>query len=295
VTKLSTLLISGVAFAAATQTQPVFADLGACNEINVTAQAQCEVVPPSVQCQQRCTPISIRATCSAQLAAECDASCSKLPSVECSGQCSASCDGKCKVDPGKFDCRVACEGDCSARCDASCKTKSNGAECQANCMGSCSVSCEKSCDVDLPSADCSGLCKASCNGSCRVDPNLDCQIDCQAKGHASCEAEVKGGCEVACQSKEGALFCDGQYVDHGDNLEMCLDALRARLNVRVTASSSGAASCDAGECTAKGAAAVSSDCSVSRPGSRHAHSGWWLGLMGLVGVARLRVKRGRKA
>ena len=292
--KSSTLLLAGVAFIATTEHQLAFADLGACNDIAVTAQAQCEVVPPSLDCQQRCTPVSIRATCSARLAVDCDAGCNKLPSVDCSGQCTASCDAKCKVDPGKFDCRVACEGDCGGRCDASCKSKSNATECQASCMGSCSVSCQKSCDVELPSADCSGECKASCDGSCRVDPNLDCQIDCQAKGHASCEADVMGGCELDCKGKEGALFCAGQYVDHGDNLQMCIDALRARLNVRVQASSSGTASCDAGECSANGAASVKSNCSVAQPGGQRAHGGAWFGLIGLFAVALLRAKRGRK-
>jgi hypothetical protein len=294
VNKLWTSLLSVVALAAASQAQIAFADLGACNEIAVTAQAQCEVVPPSLQCQQRCTPVSIRAVCSARLAVNCDAGCNKLPSVDCGVQCSASCDTKCKVDPGKFDCRVACEGDCSGRCDASCKSHSDGTQCRADCMGACSVSCEKSCNVKLPSADCSGMCKASCDGSCRVDPNLDCQIDCQAKGYASCETEVKGGCEIACQGKEGALFCDGQYVDHGDNLQMCIDALKARLNVKVTASSSGSANCDGGACTAEGAASVKSDCSVVQPGGRGRHGGWWFGLIGATAVA-FRSRRGRRA
>jgi MYXO-CTERM domain-containing protein len=106
---------------------------------------------------------------------------------------------------------------------------------------------------------------------------------------------VKGGCEIDCQGKEGALFCDGQYVDHGDNLQMCIDALKARLNVNVMASSSGNANCDGGVCTAEGAASVKSDCSVAQPGGRGHHGDWWLGLVGVAAALMFRSRRGRRA
>lgn len=270
---------------------PASADLGSCGDIAVTAQAKCEVVPPSLDCEKRCTPVSIRASCSARLAASCDASCSKLPSVDCSGSCEASCKGECTVDPGKFDCRATCEADCSGHCDAGCSSSSDKTQCRAECMGSCSVSCQKSCDVELPSADCTGKCMASCDGSCRVETNLDCQIDCQAKGFVDCEADVMGGCEIDCKGKEGALFCDGQYVDHGDNLKMCIAALRDRLDIQIDAESSGSSGCDAGTCSAEGKASVSSDCSVTRLGrSGPAALGW----SALVGLGALSLRRRRR-
>jgi hypothetical protein len=280
------------------QPQLASADLGACNDVSLRAEATCEVVPPSVQCQERCTPVTIRATCSARLAASCDASCSKVPSIMCQGSCQAGCEGKCKVDPGKFDCRAACEGDCSGSCEAGCKSKSDSTQCMAECQGSCSVTCKKSCEVKPPSADCQGYCQASCDGSCRVETNLDCQVDCQAKAYASCQAEVMGGCDVACKGKDGALFCDGQFVDYGDNLQMCVDALRARLAVHVQASSSGSASCDGGQCTATGTAKVKSSCSVAAPGASNRHwaapSAALFGLLGL-GTWRRRRRRGQRA
>jgi hypothetical protein len=136
----------------------------------------------------------------------------------------------------------------------------------AACSGQCSVSCQKKCDVELPKADCNALCKASCEGSCTVDPNLDCQIDCQAKGYANCEADVTGGCKARCKTSEGALFCDGNYIDTGDKLQQCVDALKATFEAHVTATSSGSASCDAGSCSAKGAASVKTNCSVADAG-----------------------------
>jgi hypothetical protein len=273
--------------------RPVLADAGPCDDLTLAAQAKCEVVPPSLDCTKRCTPLTVSAVCSARLAVSCDASCDKLPSVDCSAKCMASCDGKCTVDPGKFDCTAACEANCSGQCDADCKSKADSTQCSADCRGSCSVSCKKGCDVQAPSADCNAQCKASCDGSCRVESNLDCQIDCQSKGYASCQADVMGGCDIACKSQQGALFCDGQYVDVANDLQACLDSLKARFNVTVQASSSGSSSCDAGTCTAEGRASVKSKCSVVQPGVGRAD--WLSGGIGLGLVAWSVRRRQRSA
>lgn len=246
---------------------PARADLADCGNIYVEADASCEVIPPSASCEAMCTPISVRAACSAQLAVDCDAGCDELPSIECRGSCTASCEGQCEVDPGKFDCEAACGADCSGRCEASCAGSAGGGNCMAACMGSCGASCQASCDIEAPSASCEARCEAGCEGSCKVDTNIDCQVDCQAKGYAKCEAEIQGGCEVECESDEGALFCAGQYVDHGDNLQQCIDTLKA-INIRVEGESSGDADCEGASCRAEGQARVSSDCSTTTPGTR---------------------------
>lgn len=252
--------------------------LEACGNIHVEAQARCEVVPPSVECESMCTPVSVRASCSAQLAVECDANCNELPSVECSGQCVADCSAECTVDPGRFDCHVACQADCSGHCAAGCKADADEAGCMAACEGSCSASCDGSCDVELPEADCDAQCEASCEGSCEVDANLDCQVDCQVEARADCEADLTGGCKVDCESEEGALFCDGQYVDHGDNLEQCLDALR-NLDVEVDVEAHGSAQGEA-----------SASCSVARPGAFGAGALRWSALGLLLALAYRRFK-----
>ena len=280
----------GVLFGIAFATQPVRADLADCGNISLEAKAECEIIPPSAQCQAMCTPITVRAACSAKLAVDCEAGCDKLPSVECKGSCYADCEGGCKVDPGKFDCEAACSADCSGRCEARCGARGDKANCQAECMGTCGVSCSKSCDVRFPSADCKAKCEAGCDGSCKVDTNLDCQLECQAKGYARCEADVQGGCKVRCQSQEGALFCDGQYVDHGDNLKMCVDSLRAVFNAHVEGESSGEAGCDAGSCRATGEARVSSDCSSLPPGSSPANVWILFALIGAMLAYVLRVR-----
>jgi hypothetical protein len=268
--KYSVSCLSAVAFIGiASASRIARADLSDCGDISLEADADCTVVPPTAGCDVMCTPISVRAACSAKLAASCEASCDKLPSVACSGRCVADCTGQCTVDPGKFDCEAACRADCDGQCSAQCEGKSDKVGCMAQCNGACSVSCKGSCDVKLPDADCDAKCQAGCEGSCKVDTNFDCQASCQSKGYAKCQADVQGSCKAKCKAKEGALFCDGQFVDNGDNLDMCIDALKAAFNAKVSvkAESHGESACDGGTCEASGSARVSSDCSNSRAGS----------------------------
>jgi hypothetical protein len=274
--------------------KPAAAGIGACGNIDVEARAECTVVAPGAQCEAMCEPLAVQAACSVKLAAECRAGCDELPSVDCSAKCSASCTASCEVDPGKFDCKASCEADCGGRCDGQCAANSDSASCEAACEGSCSASCDSECDIDLPEADCEGRCEASCQGSCEVDPNLDCQIDCQAEGRAECEVDVQGGCEVDCETEEGALFCDGQYIDHGNNLDKCVAALKAALDVKVSGYASGESGCsDEDGCMATGRAGgkVSSDCAVAQPGTHRRPV--LLVLLGMTWVLALGVRRRR--
>lgn len=237
--------------------RPAHADLGACGDIHVEATAMCEVVPPGVECEGMCTPISVRAACAAKLEAGCQGGCDELPSVDCKGECSASCGARCdKLEPGKFDCQADCQADCSGSCQGNCEASDDSAQCEAGCMASCDAECKGSCDVDLPEADCDAGCEASCDGSCDVDANLDCQVKCQADGFADCESEIEGGCNVDCKGEEGALFCDGDYVDHGNHLQECIDALEAALNLKVETHAE--ASCAGNTCKAQAGAKISS-------------------------------------
>lgn len=249
--------------------------LDACGNIRVEAEAQCEVVPPSVDCEGMCTPVTVRAACDARVVAECDGRCNELPSVDCTGQCVADCSAECTVDPGEFDCQATCEADCSGRCQGACSASDDEAECMALCEGSCDASCESRCDVELPEADCEGRCEASCDGSCRVETNIDCQIECQLDVRGDCEADLTGGCELDCQREDGALFCDGQYVDHGEDLQQCLDALQ-NLDVEVETEAHG---------EARGSASVDSSCSVTDPGAKAASFFPVLGALSLLALS----------
>jgi MYXO-CTERM domain-containing protein len=264
------------------------AGLEACSNIYVEAEAECVLVPPEADCEGMCEPISVEAACAVELSADCRAECNELPSVACTATCRADCAADCEVDPGKFDCKTACGADCSGHCDAQCRGSSNRADCEVSCEGSCAASCDSRCDVEAPSASCEARCEASCDGSCEVDTNFDCQAECQADARAACVARVEGGCELQCTSQDGALFCDGQYVDYGDNLDKCVQALQAQLDARIDAS--GESMCEGNTCTAKGR--VSSDCAVTRPGAARSPSIWLAtGALGLLGLARLRRRK----
>jgi hypothetical protein len=233
------------------------ADLSACGDIHVEAMAECQVIAPGVECEGMCTPVSVRAACAAKLDAACGGTCKDLPSADCQGECGASCDARCdKLEPGEFDCEADCKADCSGTCAARCETADNAARCEASCTASCDAECQGSCDIELPEADCDAGCEASCEGSCDVDANFDCQVECQAEGFAECETDVEGGCDIACEGEEGALFCDGQYVDHGDNLAECIDALEAALNLKVETHAE--AACEGNRCEARAGAKISS-------------------------------------
>jgi hypothetical protein len=119
-------------------------------------------------------------------------------------------------------------------------------------------------------------------------------VDCQSEGFAECELDVQGGCELACESEDGALFCDGQYVDHGDNLQRCIDALEAVLDLEVETHAE--AQCSDGRCEARASATISSGgpCAVTHPGRAAAPSAGLFCVVGLFGIATLRTRRRRR-
>lgn len=260
--------------------------LAACGDIHVEAEAQCEVVAEG-GCTAKCTPLA----CSAALYVQCDGQCSLEASAECKGSCDfQGCVTKC--EGGEFDCSAECRGSCSASCQGDCSAKceadANKSECTAQCEGSCKATCQGKCDarcnVELP--DCETKCQASCEGSCEAKANLDCQMSCQSEGYASCT----GGCKVRCEEPNGAIFCDGQFVDHGGNMQECYDALSAWIsaNITVDASSEFTSSCSGGSCEASGKAEATASCAAApRPyGHAAAGLGLLLGLAGLIGMRR---------
>jgi hypothetical protein len=263
------------------------ASLAACGNINVRASAQCKV-EASGGCTAQCTPVSFQAACAARLTADCDGQCTAtLP--ECNGSCEGSCQGQC-TDPGSFDCQASCEGSCSADCDAQCSGSASGntasGSCKARCQANCGAKCSGSCSATPPT--CEGKCKASCEGSCRGKATAQCQIECQGKLEGGCVAELEGGCKTRCTQPEGALFCDGQYVDTGNNLQNCIDALKARFNIQVQGSASG--QCSGNQCT--GEAEGSASCATS---SRSAPVLPEIALLAMVGLAIARKsRRGRR-
>lgn len=258
--------------------------LDACGDIFVAGEAECTLYVDEI-CTAKCEPLSFTAACAAELRADCEGDCSASASVECTGSCEADCQASCEVKPAEFNCVGACQADCSADCQGRCSADSNSAECQASCKATCSASCDASCEVTPAEADCEAKCQASCSGSCEAQANVDCQIECQASGFAECEADLQGGCEAQCQRPDGALFCDGQFVDAA-NLDACIAALQALFAIRVEVYADGSAECNGNTCYAEGE--VGCSCDAGGPGDLPLAAA-----LGLLGLGALRRRRPR--
>jgi MYXO-CTERM domain-containing protein len=231
--------------------QTAHAGLDACGDIHVEAEAECSV-EGGIECEGMCTPLSVEAQCAADLTIECRGECEGELSVsaECSGSCEADCTAECEVEPAEFNCRAQCNSDCQARAEGRC----GDSECFAQAEASCEAECSGACEVEPGSADCEATCQGSCEASCEAsgEAYLDCQAECQGPSFSDCQAEIEGGCEVACESEEGAIFCDGSYIDHDGNLEECVSSIEAWIRARVEINYGGEASCSGNECEASG-------------------------------------------
>lgn len=259
--------------------------LAACGNIDIEAGAQCKVEVEG-GCLAKCEPVEVRVACAAKLYAACDTDC-KVQLPDCQASCNiGDCSARCQADAGNFSCSADCEGSCSLNCDAECSARGGDGEAQGRCKASCEATCQGKCDASCqgtpPTASCEARCEASCQGSCSGRANIKCQADCQGEAYVKCETEVSGGCKVRCQQPEGALFCNSNYVDAGNNLDDCIDALRAKFAINVDVSARGSAECSNGQCTAEGEAEAS--CAVAEPGRcgpSPSRAGWVLGGLGL--------------
>jgi hypothetical protein len=286
-------LLASLAVACPVVLAPALAHAGleACNNIDIRANAQCKL-EASGGCTAQCEPTHFRAACAGKLTAQCDGECSVSADVQCKASCEGSCTGQCTANPGSFDCRGSCTATCDADCDARCSGSAGGGSasgsCKAQCEANCGAKCDAQCTGTLPNASCEGKCAASCEGSCRAKASAQCQIDCQARLEGSCTAELEGGCKARCQTPKGALFCDGQYVDTGDRLDECIEALKAALHIKVEGSASG--ECSGNQCTGEAEGSVS--CAAS-PRTPPVLPG--LTLLAMIGVTIARMtRRGRR-
>jgi len=274
-------------------TSEASAGIEACGDIDVEANAECQLEVEG-ECELSCEPVAFEASCAAELHAECNGECKAEVDLDCEATCDiAACEARCDdVTAPEFNCQGECEASAEADCDAECSGRAGGSEaegeCRASCKATASAECEGSCEATPPSADCSAKCEASCEGRCTAVARADCQIDCQSSGYADCKIEAEGGCKGRCEEPEGALFCDGQYVDHGGNLAACKAALKAALDIEVKASASGESECSDGSCEANGEANAS--CALATP---PASNTFLFAGLALFGGALVRRRRSR--
>lgn len=257
--------------------------LSSCGQIFIKAEGECTVYAEG-GCEAMCTPVSLNAACAAELRADCDGQCDASASVDCKASCQGGCEAECEVDPGEFDCTAACTADCDADCAGRCNADGNSAECKASCQATCSGHCDAQCTVTPPEADCKARCEASCSGSCDAEANVDCQIDCQADGYATCRADLQGGCEAQCRKPEGAIFCDGQFIDAA-SVEDCVAAIQAIFKIEVYVD--GSAMCEGNTCSAEGEFGCS--CTSSASGGDLS-----LAAIFSLGIAGLALRRRRR-
>lgn len=264
---------------------PAHAGIEACGNINIEATAKCEA-KVGAECTAQCTPVSFEAACHGKLEASCDGQCTAtLPS--CQASCEGNCTGGCNVDPGSFDCEADCKANCEGTCDGKCSSMANSTECVGSCKATCSSQCTGKCTGTPPSATCDTKCKASCQGSCTAEANMDCQINCQAQGYADCQTQLQGGCTAQCSKPEGALFCDGNFVDSGGNLAACQAAIKSFIDAHLHAEASG--SCSGNTCEGK------ASCKCSRIAPTDATNAQAFTLAGLAAAAVLARRRSRRS
>ena len=233
---------------------PAAAGIDSCGDIHVEANAEC-VAKVEGGCLAECEPVSFQAACAARLEATCEGQCNATAEASCVADCDVgACQGECQASGG-YNCSAECTADADAHCAGQCSASGNRGECEASCKATISAECDASCEGTPPMASCEVECQARCEGQCRGEANVDCQVSCQSSGYAMCQAQMQGGCEVQCEEPEGAVFCDGQYVDQGNNAQDCIDALNAAINGEVH--SSGSASCSGNSCEAEGEAGCS--------------------------------------
>jgi MYXO-CTERM domain-containing protein len=119
---------------------------------------------------------------------------------------------------------------------------------------------------------------------------VSCQSQCQEQSYPQCKNDFVKTCTTQCGQPEGALFCDGSYVDVGGDLTACVDALNTVLNAKITVTASGSSSCEGNNCTGNGT--VKASCAASpSPASGGAIGALGAMLAMAVVGARRRAKR----
>jgi MYXO-CTERM domain-containing protein len=90
-------------------------------------------------------------------------------------------------------------------------------------------------------------------------------VQCQETSFDTCKTDYESTCKTQCSQPTGALFCNGSYVDVGNSLTDCVDALNAVLTSKIDISitGSGSTTCSGNECTSTGTTTTKATCAAS--------------------------------
>lgn len=265
-------------FVAATPAHAVDAGAGSpCGSFDFSGGLDCKI-QVSGGCSANCSSLKFEAACTGGCTATpVDAG----PDSGCVDPCGAQCVKQC--DPAHLDCFVGCHNECDEPTVAECKQSTPNADCVSEAKAHCDMHCKESCKI--PPSNCEEHCNRCCTGSCTTQVNYSCDT--------KCFADVKGGCDVHCAKPEGALFCNGQYVNAGD-VEACISYL-VQQGVSVDVSARGSVQCSLQGCAGAGSILPSPGKSAGCATSAGGDTG--LGVLGLLavgvtaGVVRTRRRR----
>lgn len=263
---LSHISAVGAALVALSLTAVVHADpedLGPCGKFDFSEGLSCKL-EVSGGCTAKCAPLQVTAACRGGCTAT-------ATQTNCTNNCGTQCIKEC--NPGMLDCFVGCHAECDAPVEAKCVEKGGVKDCKAQAQAQCDMHCKDNCKV--PHSSCDEHCTSCCQGSCDTQLNFDCDLSCTAK--------VQANCDVACAKPEGAVFCNGQYVNATD-IKACVAYLATR-NIKVDTSASGSLSCTGTDCTGIG--------DVKGCSTGTSANGYALGMLVIASTAALRRKRTR--
>jgi hypothetical protein len=234
-----------------------------CGTFDFSSGISCSI-QVSGGCTAQCTPIKFEAACSGH--------CTSTATQTCTDTCGTQCVAQC--DPQLLDCFSGCHTECDQPLIDQCMKSHPGTDCVNSAKAQCDIHCKDSCKV--PPSNCQEHCTKCCSGSCTTQVNYDCDY--------SCMADVEGGCSVACSKPEGAIFCNGQYVN-ATSVEQCITYLATK-GLQVDVSARAQATCDLSGCKGAGTA---TGCAAS-PGSNAGFGGALavIGLAAAAGVMRAR-------
>ncbi len=203
---------------------PANAGMPECGNIRFEGLSNCEV-RVTAACDASCSELGIYKTaCATKLVTTCGPQCTLAAVPTCTDSCTVSCKSDC--DNGiNVICAHNCFDECTVTRDASCAGKTDTAQCAATWNANCDKECGAKCvTVD---GGCYNHCIECCDGSCTADANMDCQDVCQTNQIEQCKQEFRANCSASC-SGDGALFCNGEFIIAGSQLESCMNALIAQ-------------------------------------------------------------------
>lgn len=203
---------------------PASAGVPECGNIRFEGLSNCEVLL-TAECEASCSELGIYKTaCATKLVPVCQEECTFSAAPTCTDSCTTQCQTDC--DNGV---NVICSHNCFVECTVDRDTKCGSAADPAQCAATWDANCDAECDAQCVTVDggCYTHCVECCGGSCTADANMDCQTTCQDVAFEECEQEFRANCDASCTG-DGTLFCDGEYIISGSQIEPCVKALAAQ-------------------------------------------------------------------